>query len=681
MANTVIQLKYSNITNKPPLLNVAEPAYSSVSGTLWIDDGTAVVAIGGKAYTDKIDTAASDATSNVLVKRDITGNASFNYVLANVVGSLYGNAFTATKLQSTRYFNLTGDIDSASYAFDGTANVDATLELTNTGVSAGSYGGTTNVPVFTVDADGRITYAANVSVGTSLGFAGDTGTGTLDLLTDTLTVKGGSGITSTAVNANNTLILDVDDTVVRSNTAILNQTIDGNITITGNLIVTGNTTTVDVTTLSVEDSLIALARNNTTDAVDIGFYGHYNDGADRHAGIYRHAGDKQFYVFDNYNQEPAANTINPAHASFRLATLHTNLTANTANADTLYVANRIYGDTTNNTLFLIPSTSYGGANHQYIVVDPTAVNHIHLRAGGTIDNSDAELFLGGENTGVQVSDSSKETYIRANTHTWTFADDAALRLPGDIYLGPQGNNVISSIGSDFLHISAARTGSPDGQLSVSVGDATSNARINLSSVNRRIRTHQDIFDFSRFDNYSGQAVRIDTVNTSATSTTTGAIRVTGGAGITGNLHVGGDVSLTNALTVSNGGTGATSFTVGSILVGDSSSSIKELANTGTAGTYGSASYIPIITTDAYGRVSGVSNTAVNIDTSAIVSGTLGVGRGGTGASSFAVNGVIISDSASTTGAMGSLTSSTEGHVLQINSSGAPTFAHLNGGTF
>jgi hypothetical protein len=677
MANTVIQLKYSNITNKPPLLNVAEPAYSNVSGTLWIDDGTAVVAIGGKAYTDKIDAAASASTANVLVKRDTTGNASFNYVLADVVGSLYGNAQTATKLQTTRYFNLSGDIDSVAYAFDGTANVDATLELTNTGVSSGTYGGTTNVPVFTVDADGRITYAANVSVGTTLGFAGDSGTGSLDLLTDTLTVKGGAGLTSVAVDANNTLILDVDDTVVRSNTAILNQTIDGNITITGNLIVTGNTTTVDVTTLSVEDSLIALARNNTTDAVDIGFYGHYNDGADRHAGIYRHAGDKQFYVFDNYNQEPAANTINPADASFRLATLHTNLTANTANAATLYVANRIYGDTTNNTIHLIPSTNYGGTNHQFIVIDPTAVNHIHIRAGGTIDNSDAELFLGGENTGVQVSDSAKETYISANSHAWTFANDASLRLPGDIRLS---NNVIKAVNSDYLHISASNT-TPDGLLSLSAGNATSNARINFQGSTKIIRAHQNRFDFTEFDNYSGQAVRIDTVNTSATSTTTGAIQVTGGVGISGNLHIGGSINFSNVLTVPNGGTGKSSFTVGTILTGNGTDPLTELANTGTAGTYGSASYIPVITTDTYGRVSGVSNTAVNIDTSAVVSGTLGVARGGTGASSFTVKGVIISDPSSTTGALNSLTSSTEGHVLQINSSGAPTFAHLNGGTF
>lgn len=611
MANTVIQLKYSNITNKPPLLNVAEPAYSSVSQTLWIDDGTAVVAIGGKAYTDKIDAAASAATANVLVKRDTTGNASFNYILANVVGSLYGNAQTATKLQTTRYFNLSGDIDSVSYAFDGTANVEATLELTNTGVAAGSYGGTTNIPVFTVDVDGRITHAANVSVGTTLGFAADSGTGTLDLLSDTLTVKGGDGITSVAVDANNTLILDVDSTVVKTDRA--SQTINGDVAITGNLTITGNTTQIAVTSLNVTDPIIYLAANNyTSDIVDIGFVGNYHDsGTDRHAGAVRKHGTNDFYIFTGYNEEFGTNLLNIANPSLVYANVRANL----------------IGKLVETNVAVIGSANVTTANVRNIEV---------------LENQ----------------------YVK-----------------GDIYLGAAGNNVIKNFGSDYLYIGAANTGHADGALALSSGNSTSNARINVVGFNRSVRGHQDRFDFTRFDDWAGYAVRVDTVNTSATSTSTGAIRVNGGAGITGNVYIGGQVVLSNALEVSYGGTGATSFTVGSILVGDNTGSLKELANTGTAGTYGSASHLPVITTDAYGRVSGVSNTAINIDTSAVVSGTLGIARGGTGASSFAVKGVIISDSASTTGAMSSLTSSTEGHVLQINSSGAPTFAHLNGGTF
>jgi hypothetical protein len=41
---------------------------------------------------------------------------------------------------------------------------------------------------------------------------------------------------------------------------------------------------------------------------------------------------------------------------------------------------------------------------QYIVIDPTQPNHIHVRAGGTPDASQADLIIGAERTHVRVSD-------------------------------------------------------------------------------------------------------------------------------------------------------------------------------------------------------------------------------------------------------------------------------------
>jgi len=150
-----------------------------------------------------------------------------------------------------------------------------------------------------------------------------------------------------------------------------------------------------------------------------------------------------------------------------------------------------------------------------------------------------------------------------------------------------------------------------------------------------------------------------------------------------NTAIGGldtSVLASGTLPIARGGTNNTTYTTGTMLQYNGTG-IVSLANTGTAGTYGSQDYVPVITTDAYGRVSSVSNTQIGIAASQIVSGTLGVTRGGTGASSFSIKGVIVSDQSSTTGALSALTSSTEGHVLQINSSGVPTFAHLNGGSF
>ena len=65
-----------------------------------------------------------------------------------------------------------------------------------------------------------------------------------------------------------------------------------------------------------------------------------------------------------------------------------------------------------------------------------------------------------------------------------------------------------------------------------------------------------------------------------------------------------------------------------------------ITNIGTAGTYGSASQVPVLTTNAQGQVTGVTNTAIAISGGAVsgnisgnsanVTGTVAIGNGGTG---------------------------------------------------
>ena len=97
--------------------------------------------------------------------------------------------------------------------------------------------------------------------------------------------------------------------------------ISQNLTVTGNLTVLGNSTTLTTNTLDVGDSLIYLANNNlTSDAVDIGIIGHYNDGANAHAGIIRDPNVKEWIFFKGYTPEVQSNNlIDVNHASFAKA--------------------------------------------------------------------------------------------------------------------------------------------------------------------------------------------------------------------------------------------------------------------------------------------------------------------------------------------------------------------------
>ena len=117
-----------------------------------------------------------------------------------------------------------------------------------------------------------------------------------------------------------------------------------------------------------------------------------------------------------------------------------------------------------------------------------------------------------------------------------------------------------------------------------------------------------------------------TTDPTANALAVGSLTASNTATLRANITGGTISSLASAIAVADGGTGATTLTAGGILIGSGTSAVTILANTGTAGTYANAAYVPVITTDTYGRVSAVTNTAIAIDTAAITSGTLADAR-------------------------------------------------------
>lgn len=173
----------------------------TVQGTTTTVDST-TVAIGDKNITlakDATTAAAADGggltivgpvTAATLTYTSADDRWNFNKDLnvANVYGALKGNSDTTTKWATARNLSLTGDATATLSSVDGTAAVSAALTLATVNSNVGSFGNSTTVPSFTVNAKGLVTAASS----TVIPNATYTTTGIASFDTDQFTVTAGA---------------------------------------------------------------------------------------------------------------------------------------------------------------------------------------------------------------------------------------------------------------------------------------------------------------------------------------------------------------------------------------------------------------------------------------------------------------------------------------------------------
>jgi hypothetical protein len=214
-------------------------------------------------------------------------------------------------------------------------------------------------------------------------------------------------------------------------------TITGDLTITGNLFINGTTTTVNTTSLSVTDSLIKLANNNTAgDSLDIGFYGTYNSTGQKYAGLVKQAGSN-FLLFDEITTDPTSNNLPPG-------------TLTTANVATLVANIAGYSITSNGVdLFLYTTNSYTQANAAFLTANtPTHVansaaiyaNGAFLKANSSYESQNA--------TGSYANSAflkANAAYTQANTAANTFVGTTGTVLTSSGVISFSSNNGVTVV--------------------------------------------------------------------------------------------------------------------------------------------------------------------------------------------------------------------------------------------
>lgn len=188
----------------------------------------------------------------------------------------------------------------------------------------------------------------------------------------------------------------------------LDSQVDGDLTVTGDLTVQGSNVIVNSTTTSVADNLFELANGNTSsDILDIGFYGNYDDGlsdsgATEYTGLFRDASDSTWKLFDGLEVEPG-NTVNTSGSGYALADLQV-------------------GDITATTLTV--TNSITGSNISYPTSDGSAGQVLTTNGSGTLSfqDRDDEGSLTTTSTSITNLDTFSVSSFRGGNYTITLSD-------------------------------------------------------------------------------------------------------------------------------------------------------------------------------------------------------------------------------------------------------------------
>lgn len=556
----------------------------------------------------------------LFVSDDITADAIsitvFNAdsaTFGRIKGEIHGSYIDSNSVENNRLVNstvtFTDGVDSQvvdlgeTVTFNGGTDLTATVSDTNTvtfshdpsGVTAGTYGSVSEIPVFTVDSQGHVDSVANVSISTTLSLVSDSDSGSVSLLDSSMSINEGEGIdislsgTTFTVSAEDATItnkgiasFDSGDFEVSSGQVSIKTAGVGNSQLENDTVTIGSTgialgdssdtlsglTQVTTTNLNVTDSATIANITRTGTTVTAGTYGSVTEipvfTVDS-SGFVDSIGEVSISTTLNTSGETGTGSVSLLDSALNIAAgegINTEASGNTitvsgkdASITNKGVAHFDSGDFTVSSGYVSVKTSgidndqlAGGITNDKLVNTTITLGSTTVTLGDssnnlTIDSADiTKLDVTGTATlaSASVTDLTNDRIVIAGV-SGELEDDSNFTFNGTQFDIGGGNFTVQQASGNTQVVGTLDVDQQTTLASVNVEDLT-NDRLVVAGTNGELEDDANL-------TYDGSTLTVAN-STASTSSANGALVVTGGVGIGGALNVGGNLEILGDFTVS-----------------------------------------------------------------------------------------------------------------------------------
>jgi len=262
------------------------------------------------------------------------GDASADTLTVNATAtfgpSITGTISTATKLETARSFQITGDVASAPVFFDGSGNVGLAVTIQANSVALGTD--TTGNYVEDVTAGDGLTKTSSAGEGQTVDLRVVTGAG-ITITSDAVAFKNAASLSNNALLKWTTASGQLSNSIISDDGTA--ATVTGNLVVTNDLYVNGSTTQINTKELTINDRTITLGiatgTTPSTTTWDLAVLMNYGDvGVAKTAGVIWDYSVERF-VFSANSDNPSSeyNTTTPVitvatHAPIEIESLWVN---------------------------------------------------------------------------------------------------------------------------------------------------------------------------------------------------------------------------------------------------------------------------------------------------------------------------------------------------------------------